>query len=85
MRIIEVEWINNKIPDLYKYLAINQDPVVFNTQLVNVLLMDQEYGYEIIFYAFLPFLAYMISVLTYFTDIMVQSEYTRDPSWFKGP
>jgi hypothetical protein len=38
VRIIEVEWINRYIRDFYKFLAVKNDPVIYDNEVIKVLL-----------------------------------------------
>ena len=45
VRILEIEWVNLNIRDLFLYLAHVQDVEIFDNELVKVLLMKQDYSY----------------------------------------
>jgi hypothetical protein len=66
IRIIEVTWLNEKIPEFYKYLAGSNRPGIYDNELIKVLLQQQNYTMQIVMITFLPYMVYMILILTYF-------------------
>ena len=66
IRIIEVSWLNKKIPQFYKYLSNNDRPGIFDNELIKVLLQEQNYTGQIFMKVFLPYIVWMALLLIYF-------------------
>jgi hypothetical protein len=64
--VIEVSWINKKIPQFFAYLASSKNLSIFDNELIKTILQEQDYTWQMCSYLVVPSVAYMLLLLNYF-------------------
>jgi hypothetical protein len=67
VRILDVKWLNKNLAKFYKFMGNTEDSSLFDNELIKILLMQQDYNYEIFRKFFMPALVYMASILLYYS------------------
>ncbi len=67
VRILEIEWISDKMNDFYAYLNQITDNQTFGNQFIQTLLEQQNYSGQVFWKVFIPYMSYVTCTLIYFS------------------
>lgn len=67
VRILEVEWLSEDLPELYVHMAKQTDIDLFGNDFIKILLEQNAYNWQIFFKVFIFYFAYAIACILYFS------------------
>jgi hypothetical protein len=70
VKVLEVEWLNDKTEDFFLTLADADDPEIFEDENVIFLLGTFNFNKQIIVAVFVPFLLYFGFILCYYSYVI---------------
>jgi len=79
-----VNWLQKCNKDLFQYLAGQNDNAIYENELIKVLLLEQDYTWQIFRRVLIPYFIYMLSTLTYFTYNVTGVQGPPDQGFFVG-
>jgi hypothetical protein len=68
IRVIEVSWLNSKIPEFFNYLSISQNQALYDNELIKTILQEQNYYWQMVGWSVAPNISYMVLLLYYFIN-----------------
>lgn len=78
VRILEVEWLSEDLPELYVHMAKQTDIDLFGNDFIKILLEQNAYNWQIFFKVFVFYFVYAIACILYFSKDFIWV----DPSHF---
>ena len=66
VKMIEISWLTRGLKDFYLYVTCSDNETLYDIELIRVLLTSQDYGSQLIYRVFFPYLILMGALLYYF-------------------
>lgn len=65
VKILEIEWLSESMPDLYVFMSKLEDNSLFGNEFIKILLEQQDYTMQIFMKVFVPYIVYTFISLIY--------------------
>lgn len=74
VQILEVEWLSDCMPELYRHMSKEDDNEIFGNEFIKILLEGQNYSSQIFYKMFIPYMIYHFLIIIYLSSHLIHED-----------